>query len=220
MFEYHRTHRYFAQTQRRLEPIAREELEELGAAQCSESYCGVYFEASPPVIYKINYCARTIMRVLAPLERFSCPSDSVLYREAYNIPWSEIFSVNQTFAVESNVSNSHIRHSKFAALRLKDAIVDYFRKKYGKRPDVNTENPDIRFNLNIDENRAVISLDTSGESLHRRGYRVETVTAPMQETLAAAILRLSGWNGNEESRLTLVDPLCGSGTILAEALMI
>jgi putative N6-adenine-specific DNA methylase len=215
MFEYQRDHRFFARSQRRLEPIARDELAELGAADCTPSYCGVYFTASPGVLYKINYCARTISRVLAPLIRFTCPSEQVLYKKAYDFQWSELFSLDRTFAVDANVSDSGITHSRFAALRLKDAIVDYFRKKTGKRPDVNTTHPDIRLDLNIRENRAVISLDTSGESLHRRGYRLASVIAPMQETLAAAILRLSGWQGKNP----LLDPMCGSGTLLAEALL-
>jgi putative N6-adenine-specific DNA methylase len=215
MFDYQKNRRFFAQTQHRLESTAREELAELGASKCTDSYCGVYFEAPPAVLYKINYCARTISRVLAPLFHFSCPSDRVLYKKAYELPWSEILSLKQTFAIDSNVSNSDITHSRFAALRLKDAVVDYFRKTLGQRPDVNPLRPDVRLNLNIRENRAVISLDTSGESLHRRGYRVVSVSAPMQETLAAAIIRLSGWQGEKP----LLDPLCGSGTLLAEALM-
>jgi putative N6-adenine-specific DNA methylase len=215
MFEYLNSQRYFAQTQHRLEAVAREELEELGGRRCVESYCGVYFEGPPAVLYKINYCARTISRVLAPLFSFPCPADRVLYKTAYNFEWARLFSINQTLAIDANVSNSSITHSRFAALRLKDAIVDYFRKKQRKRPDIDLVNPDIRLNLNIRDNRAVISLDTSGESLHRRGYRTATVTAPLQETLAAAVIRLSGWRGEKP----LLDPMCGSGTLLAEALM-
>jgi putative N6-adenine-specific DNA methylase len=215
MFAYQQDHRFFARTQRRLEEVARDELAELGAAECTPSYCGVYFTAAPAVLYKINYCARTINRVLAPLIRFSCPSEQVLYKKAYDVQWSGLFSPGRTFAIDANVSNSAITHSRFAALRLKDAIADYFRKKYGKRPDVDTTHPDIRLDLNIRENRAVISLDTSGESLHRRGYRLASVRAPMQETLAAAIIRLSGWQG----KTPLLDPMCGSGTLPAEALL-
>ncbi|MGE5340338.1 MAG: THUMP domain-containing class I SAM-dependent RNA methyltransferase [Candidatus Omnitrophota bacterium] len=215
MFEYLKNNRFFAQTQRRVEPVAREELEELGARNCTEAYCGVYFEAPPGILYKLNYCARTIIRILAPLHYFSCPSENDLYKEAYRVPWADLFSPDQTFAIDSNVSNSYITHSKYAALRLKDAIADYFNQKYGKRPDVDTHHPAIRLNLNIDKNRATISLDTSGDSLHRRGYRVESMAAPMQETLAAAVIRLSGWNGDKP----FMDPMCGSGTLLAEALM-
>jgi putative N6-adenine-specific DNA methylase len=215
MFEYQKTQRYFAQTQRRLEPLALQELEELGASDCSESYCGVYFTAAIEQLYKINYCARTISRILAPLFEFACPTEQELYNNAYHMDWSQLFPVGRTFAIDANVSNSRINHSRYAALKLKDAIVDNFRKKYGKRPNVNPDQPDVRINLNIRENRALISLDTSGDSLHRRGYRIESVAAPMQETLAAAIIRLSGWQGDKPLR----DPFCGSGTLLAEALM-
>ncbi|MCP5106513.1 MAG: class I SAM-dependent RNA methyltransferase [bacterium] len=222
MFEFEEKERYFAQTGRGLEPLARTELEELGAVNCSEGYRGVYFGASLETMYRINYCARLITRVLAPLISFKCHSDKVLYKKAYDIPWSEILSIEKTFAVFAAVANSNIKHSQFAGLRLKDAVADYFRKQFGKRPNVDTENPDVWLNVNIHNDRAVISLDTSGGSLHRRGYRKATVTAPAQETLAAAMIRLSGWpQGVGEDRETppLLDPMCGSGTILAEALM-
>lgn len=215
LFEYNRNNRYFAQVQRRLEPIALEELEGLGASACTQSYCGVYFEADTPTLYKINYCARTIIRILAPLFHFNCPNEDALYKNAYQFPWEDILSVFTTFAIDSNVSNSRINHSRFAALRLKDAIVDRFSNKFGKRPDVDTQNPQIRLNLNIDDDRAIVSFDTSGESLHRRGYRLSSVEAPLQETLAAAILRITRWNGD----VPFIDPMCGSGTFLAEALM-
>ena len=214
-YQYQVSHRYFAQTQRLLEPIARDELEELGAQRCAEAYCGVYFEADPVVLYNIIYCVRTVNRVLAPLVSFPCPSEKVLYKHAYDFPWHGFFGLKKTFAVTANVANSRINHSHFAALRVKDAIVDRFRRELGKRPDVNPSEPDLLFNLNINENKAVISLDVSGVSLHRRGYRKESVAAPLQESLAAAIIRISGWAGEKP----LLDPMCGSGTFLAEALM-
>lgn len=213
--EYRDQQRYFAQVQRRLEPVALKELEELGATGCKETYCGVSFNAGPAVLYKINYCAATMMRILAPLIRFPCSSDTELYNRARQFQWSELFSLKQTFSIDANVSGSRITHSRFAALRLKDAVADHFREHRGQRPNVDPGQPDIRLNLNIRDNQAVISLDTSGESLHRRGYRLVSVTAPMQETLAAAIIRLSGWNGQQP----LIDPFCGSGTLLAEALL-
>jgi putative N6-adenine-specific DNA methylase len=219
MFEYQEKGRYFAQTGRGLEPLARAELEELKAANCKEGYCGVYFEAPKEILYRINYCSRIITRVLAPLISFSCPSDKVLYKKAYAVEWSKIFSIKKTFAVFSSVSDSNIKHSQFASLRLKDAIVDYFRKRHGRRPDVDPKEPDVWFNLNLRNNRAVISLDTSGGSLHRRGFRKAAVEAPLQETLAAAILRITGWPGQDKETIPLLDPMCGSGTFLAEALM-
>lgn len=214
-WEYLDQWRFFAQSQRRLEPVVLRELEELGASDCEESYCGVTFTADRETLYKINYRAATVIRVLAPLVRFPCPSEAALYNRARQFQWTQLFSLQQTFAIDANVSGSRITHSKFAALRLKDAIADYFRDQQGKRPNVDPGQPDIRLNLNISQNQALISLDTSGESLHRRGYRLHSVTAPMQETLAAAIIRLSGWNGQKP----LLDPFCGSGTLLAEALL-
>jgi putative N6-adenine-specific DNA methylase len=214
-WQFQETGRFFAQTQKELESLARQELEELGAVRCDESYCGVYFSAQPADLYRINYCARLVHRVLAPLFSFRCHSDKVLYQKARQLPWEKLFSIHHTFAVSANVSNSKISHSKFAALRLKDAVADRFRDKFSKRPDVDAGQPDLRLNLSIRNNKAVISLDTSGESLHRRGYRVEPVAAPMQESLAAAILRISQWDGETP----LIDPMCGSGTLLAEALM-
>ena len=129
--------------------------------------------------------------------------------------WEDFFAQGNTFAVSGNVSDSAISHSKYAALRLKDAVADYFKEKTGQRPDVSVRNPDILLNLHIRNDKAVISLDTSGGALHRRGYREETVSAPMQETVAAAIIRFSEWDGS----VPLYDPLCGSGTLLCEALM-
>lgn len=219
MFEYQEKAPYYAQTGKGLEPLARAELEELKAANCKEGYRGVYFEAPEETLYRINYCSRIITRVLAPLISFPCPSDNELYKKAYTVEWSKIFSVKKTFAVFANVSDSNIKHSQFASLRLKDAIVDYFRKKHGSRPDVDPGEPDVWLNLNIRNNRAVISLDTSGGSLHRRGYRKVGVEAPLQETLAAAILRICGWPGQDKETIPLLDPMCGSGTFLAEALM-
>lgn len=215
MLEYQEKQQYFAQTQRGLEPVAREELEELGATQCTETFCGIHFQATPAILYRINYCSRIVNRILAPLVSFKCHSIEDLYKEAFGFPWSLILSQEKTFAIIANVSDSHITHSHYAALKLKDAIADYFRYKTGRRPNVNTRDPDVIFNLNIRKDIAVISLDTSGESLHRRGYRKSSVTAPLQETLAAAIVRLSGWKGEQP----LLDPMCGSGTLVIEALM-
>lgn len=220
MFEYQESRCFFAQVGKGLEELAQSELEELGATHCKQGYCGVYFNASPEILYKVNYCGRIISRVLAPLVSFHCPTDQVLYKKAQAVDWAAIFPVQKTFAIFSSVSGSLIKHSQFASLRLKDAIVDYFRQKYGQRPDVNTEEPDVWLNLNIHKDRAVISLDTSGSSLHRRGYRKATVAAPIQETLAAAVIRISGWPGPEDEIKPLLDPMCGSGTLLSEALMV
>jgi putative N6-adenine-specific DNA methylase len=215
VFAYQQNQRYFAQIAEGLEESGAEELQNLGAVGIRLSFRGLYFEADKASLYRINYQSRLVTRVLAPLLAFPCHTTDRLYRQARQIPWKEIMDVNQTLAVFANLSNSQIRHSQYAALCLKDAIVDYFREDGGRRPDVRRIDPDVWINLFIENNRAVISLDTSGGSLHRRGYRREGVEAPMQETVAAAIIQWAGWNGSR----TLVDPMCGSGTLLAEALM-
>jgi putative N6-adenine-specific DNA methylase len=215
MFAYQKTGRYFAQIADGLEELGKKELQELGARDIKPVYRGYYFSADKAVLYRINYCSRLLSRVLAPLILFDCHSDKYLYKTASNINWPSLIDLQKTFAVKANVSHSKITHSQFASLRLKDAIVDVFRKKTGARPDVDTREPDILFNLHIQNNKATIYIDTSGASLHRRGYRLESITAPMQEIVAAAIIRLSGWDGTRP----LVDPMCGSGTLLCEAMM-
>ncbi len=220
MFEYQEKGRYFAQAQRGLEELAKEELEELGAVNCEPGFCGVHFKASMETMYGVNYRSRIVSRVLAPLVSFKCMSEDELYQNAYEVEWWKLFSHRQTFAVYASVSDSRIKHSKFAALRLKDAIADAFRKKFNARPTVDTEVPDVWINLNLRKDQAVINLDTSGGSLHRRGYRKNPVPAPLQETLAAALVRLSGWPGESDEPRPFVDFMCGSGTILAEAMMV
>ena len=213
MFAYQNDGRFFAQVARGLEELAGAELAELGADEVEASGGGLHFHADAAGLYRVNYCSRLVTRVLAPLAAFPCPSDQALYETARALDWEALLTPENTFAVFANVWDSSITHSHYAALRLKDAIADHFRESSGRRPDVDTEHPDVWISLNIRQDRAVISLDTSGGSLHRRGYRVQSVPAPLQETLAAALVRLSGWQGERP----LVDPMCGSGTILAEA---
>jgi len=215
MFKYQETNRYFAQISDGLEDMGALEIEELGAKEVHPAYRGIYFEADKRSLYRINYLSRLITRVLAPLLAFKCETAEILYKTAKNIDWPAIFSVKSTFAVFSTVSNSKITHSQYAGLRLKDSIADLFRDNYGKRPNVDPDNPDVWINLHIENDRATISFDASGGSLHRRGYRGETVKAPIQETVAAAIIRLAGWDGDKP----FYDPMCGSGTLLCEALM-
>ncbi len=215
MYQYQKTNRYFAQVADDIKDITETELSALGATEISASYRGLYFNAGREALYRINFHTRLINRVLAPLIQFNCHSDKYLYNTALQIPWEDFITPEHTFAVFATVTHSHIRHSKFAALRLKDAIVDYFRKKEGRRPSVDTREPDMWFNLYIENNEALISVDTSGGSLHRRGYRLDSVSAPMAETLAASIIRYSGWNG----QTPLYDPFCGSGTLLCEAFL-
>ena len=215
MYRYQETQRYFAQVADDINDIAEQELQTLGAQETSPAYRGIYFNASPKVLYTINLHARLINRVLAPLTSFNCHSDRYLYKKVGEIDWKDFLDPSQTFAVFATVANSAIRHSKFAALRVKDAVVDSFRAATGVRPSIDTREPDVWINLYIQGNEATISLDTSGGSLHRRGYRKQTVQAPMAETLAAAIIAHTEWDGERP----LYDPFCGSGTLLCEAYM-
>ena len=213
VFEYQKWGRFFAQVAGGMEALGSIELERLGAKNCKPLYRGVSFEADMETLYSINYQSRLVSRVLAPLLRFDCHSTKYLYKTAKRIEWSQLLSPQKSFAIFSTVSNSNIRHSQYAALCLKDACVDFFKENFSQRPNVDTSNPSIWINLHIENNRAVISVDTSGGALHRRGYRQQSCAAPMQETLAAAILENIAWNGQKQ----LYDPLCGSGTLLCEA---
>ncbi|NLP05621.1 class I SAM-dependent RNA methyltransferase [Candidatus Fermentibacteria bacterium] len=212
---YRRTGRFFAACADGLESLLAEELSALGALDPHPSFRGVYFSSSLGTLCRVNYMSRLATRVLAPLATFDCHSTKYLYKTARGFDWSSLFDAERTFAITCNVSDSLITHSQYAALCLKDAIVDAFRESCGRRPDVERTNPEVGLDLFIQKNRATISLDTSGGSLHRRGYRVPGFDAPMQETVAAAIVKLSGWDGEAP----LHDPMCGSGTLLAEALM-
>jgi putative N6-adenine-specific DNA methylase len=215
MFEYQRTNRFFAQVPDGMEDMALQEIAELGATNARPVYRGMSFHADTATLYRINYMSRHVTRVLAPIARFQCHSTEYLYKKAKGIEWSAFFSPDHTFAVFATVSHSVIRHSRYAALCLKDAIVDYFRERDQRRPSIQRIEPDVWINLHVENNKAVISFDTSAGSLHRRGYRDESVEAPMQEVLAAAIIKLSGWDGSKP----LYDPMAGSGTLLMEALM-
>ncbi len=193
MYTYQKSGRFFAQHAEGMDSVVVEELRELGVENIKPSFLGVFFESDLAGLYRVNYRSQTISRVLAPLLTFDCHSTRYLYITAKKIDWSDFMTVDTTFAVSATVSNSKISHSKYAALCLKDSIADFFRDRFGARPDVDTADPDVWINLYIQKNRATISLDTSGGSLHRRGYRTESVEAPMQETLAATIIKLSGW---------------------------
>jgi len=215
VYQYQRDGRYFGQIADSLKEAGAKELVELSAQDVRPDFSGIHFRADKSTLYRINYLTRLLSRCLAPLISIACHDTDTLYQKAKQIEWEDFFAQSNTFAVSGNVSDSAISHSKYAALRLKDAVVDYFREKTGQRPNVSVRNPDILLNLHIRNDKAVISLDTSGGALHRRGYREETVSAPMQETVAAAIIRFSQWDGS----VPLYDPLCGSGTLLCEALM-
>jgi 23S rRNA (guanine2445-N2)-methyltransferase len=214
-FQYQKYNQYFGQAMTGTEELCASELEELGAREIRTTYRGVFFKAGHRTLYTIIYMSRLLMRVHAPLINFACHSTKYLTKTAKNIKWESLLSLEQDFAISASVAGSKIKHSLYASQCLKDGIADYFTEKYGKRPDVDVKNPDVRLNLHIDRDKAVISLDLCGDSLHKRGYRKATVLAPMQETLAAALVRTSGWQGD----VPFWDCMCGSGTILCEALM-
>ncbi len=199
-----------------MERHAAAELGELGAALGREVPRGLHFSCDQETLYRVLYTSRLVQRVLAPLATFACPDEKTLHRKARDlIDWTSLFPVDTSFGIQANVSSGRIRHSLYAGQLLKDAICDSFRDKTGQRPDFSTRQAPVNFNLHIHADRATISLDMTGVSMHKRGYRKAAGAAPLQETLAAAMIRLSGWDGSRK----LLDPMCGSGTILAEALM-
>ncbi len=212
---YEKESQYFAQVTESVKDIAITELRELGGYDLKPVFRGIWFKASKKGFYKINYFARLVSRILAPLAVFECKDKDELYKAARKIRWEEFLTPKKTFSIMANVSESEISHSNFAGLRVKDAIADYFRDRSNHRPNVDAKDPWIIINLHLHQNMATLSIDASGGPLHKRGYREESVSAPMQETIAAAIIRLSGWDGSKP----LYDPMCGSGTLLCEALM-
>ncbi|MDH3346400.1 MAG: THUMP domain-containing protein, partial [Kiritimatiellaceae bacterium] len=216
MFQYQQRNQYFAQISGGFEELAEAELKALGARAIRPDYRGFHFKADTETLYRINYQSRLLIRVLAPLITFDCHSDKYLHLTAKKIDWEQFIGTRETFAVNAVTSNTpSLKHSQYAGLKVKDAVCDYFREKCGERPNVDVQNPDLGIHLYVRENRATISIDTSGGSLHKRGYRTASVDAPLAETLAAAVIQLSGWNGERP----LVDPMCGSGTLLCEAAM-
>jgi len=215
MYEYQKNNRYFAQIAEDIKEEGARELSELGAGNITPAYRGIYFRADGETLYRITYSVRLFSRILAPLVSFPCHSTDQLYKKARQVNWTDFLAVKNTFAVFGNVSDSTITHSQYASLLVKDSIADSFRDRFGKRPNVDAKNPDVWFNVHIRNDMASISLDLSGGSLHRRGYRLDAVSAPMQETVAAAIIRYTEWDGS----VPLYDPMCGSGTLLTEALL-
>lgn len=215
VYNYEKDSVYFAQVSESVKDLAVEELKELGAEKIDPVYMGIKFKANQKTLYKIVYLSRMISRVLAPIKTFDCPDSSAIYKNSREIKWLDFISRKMTFAIVSNVSDSEVNHSQYAGLRVKDAIADYFRDMTGKRPDVDKNNPDFLVNLHIRKDKATISVDASGGALHKRGYREETILAPMQEIIAAAIIKMSEFDGTSP----LYDPMCGSGTLLCEALM-
>jgi len=215
--EYIKNNKYFAQVTGSLEKHAAEELDALGAEVLQDVSRGIRFSCNKETLYRLVYCSRLITRVLAPLISMQCHSEKYLYNQAFqNIDWTSLIDIGQCFSIITNVNNSNIRNSLYAGQILKDAICDQFKMKYNKRPNFKPKDGDVVLNLYINDNWATISYDISGISLHKRGYREFSNTAPMQETLAATIIKLSKWTGEKP----LYDIMCGSGTLLAEALML
>jgi len=213
---YQQENRYFAQVAPGLVAAASAELSTLGAKAVDPQFMGVVFYADQATLYRCNYESRLVSRFLAPLVDFACDSEDDLYRQAAGLPWTDFLKPHQTFAIYATRSkDSPLRHTGYSALKLKDAVADFFQRKRKLRPNVDKHNPDVWINVHSDHRQATISIDTSGRSLHKRGYRRQSVAAPIQETVAAAILHFSQWDGTRP----LYDPMCGSGTLLAEALM-
>ncbi|KAB7529952.1 class I SAM-dependent RNA methyltransferase [Flagellimonas olearia] len=198
------------------EPLLAKELRNLGAGNVEEGVRNVSFEGDTGFMYKANLCLRTALKIYKPLRTFKVYNEKDLYKAVYDINWSSIFGPDQTFAVDTNMNTEIFNNSMFVSLKAKDAIVDKFRRVERERPNVSTQDPDVRIHIHIHDNTCTVSLDSSGNSLHQRGYRISTNIAPINEVLAAGLLLKSGWDGLTD----FLDPMCGSGTFLIEAAMI
>ena len=205
-----------AKTFQGLEEVLARELTELGASNIEIGRRMVSFTGDKALMYKANFCLRTAIRILKPIKHFTAKTADEVYDAVKAIAWEEYLDNMSSFAVDAVVFSNEFRHSKFVAYKVKDAIVDYFREKTGNRPSVRISNPDLAINIHIAEDQCTLSLDSSGESLHRRGYRQEQVEAPLNEVLAAGMILMTGWRGECD----LIDPMCGSGTIPIEAALI
>jgi len=205
----------FATCGQGLEEVLLQEIQSLGFEDAAKGYGGVYITIKRfEDVYKINYCSRVASRVLLPIQKFTCHNKESIYDNGMKINWSELIPKGKTFAIDGNVSHPALKNSLYAIQVLKDAICDSIRDKRGSRPDVDIKEPDVQINLFIHERKGVISFDTSGSPLYKRGYRIQTVAAPLQETLAAGLLMHSPWE------FPFIDVCCGSGTFLIEAALI
>ncbi len=205
-----------AKTFQGLEEVLAQELTALGANDVEIGRRMVSFSGDKAMLYKANFCLRTAVRILKPIKHFTARDADEVYGQVKDFPWEELLDVDKTFAVDAVIFSEEFRHSKFVSYKVKDAIADYFREKTGKRPSVRLNKPDVLLNIHIAETRCTLSLDSSGESLHRRGYRQEAIEAPLNEVLAAGMILMTGWHG----QCDLIDPMCGSGTIPIEAALI
>ncbi|HAF29337.1 MAG TPA: RNA methyltransferase [Bacteroidales bacterium] len=205
-----------AKTFKGLEEVLQNELAQLGATDLNIGNRMVEFTGNKELMYRANFHLRTALRVLKPIAEFKVKNEKELYDSIQTIIWSDYFDLKNTFAVDSVVYSDHFSHSKYVALKVKDAIVDQFREKFQKRPYVDTEDADVNISIHISNDICTVSLDSSGDSLHKRGYRLKTTKAPLNEVLAAGMILLSGW----DKQSVLIDPMCGSGTLIIEAAMI
>lgn len=210
------TFELIAKTFQGLEEVLAQELTELGADDVQIGRRMVAFRGNQEMMYRANFCLRTAVRILKPILHFQAKNADEVYTAVQRIDWSKVMTCSNTFAIDTTVYSENFRNSKFVAYRVKDAIVDQFLSQQGKRPNISITHPDIRINMHIADDKCTLSLDSSGESLHQRGYRVASVEAPINEVLAAALIKMSGWDGTTD----FIDPFCGSGTLLVEAALI
>lgn len=199
-----------------LEEILSKEIEAIGGQNIQVTKRGVLFEGDQKVLYRANYELRTALRILVSLHSFKAENEQVLYKKVREIEWWKLMDLNQTFAIDAITRSNIFKHSQYVGLRTKDAIADQFRDKMNRRPSVSPEKPDVRINIHIHDTEVNLSLDASGDSLHKRGYRLSAMEAPISEVLAAGMIKLSGWDATKP----LTDAMCGSGTIPIEAAMI
>ena len=206
---------FLAKTFYGFEPLLAKELLALGARSIMEGNRMVTFKGDLGFLYKANLALRTALKILWPIHRFAAANEEMLYQALYRFPWEKYLSAEQTFAIDSVVFGDLFVHSLYVSQKAKDALVDRFRKQTGKRPSVDPHQPDLKIHIHIYNQQVTLSLDASGESLHKRGYRKVTNIAPINEVLAAGMLLHSGWEGKTD----FLDPMCGSGTLVIEAAM-
>ncbi len=207
---------YIAKTLSGLEDVLAEELKNIGAKNIIKHQRAVEFRVNKKNLYKANLSLRTCFRILKPLFSFNAQNPDQLYRKIKEFNWNSIITSDDTIVIDPVINSRYFTHSKYAALKVKDAIVDHIRETKGKRPNVDINNPKFRFNIHIEQNHCSILLDSSGESLHKRGYRIHSVKAPLNEVLAAGMIYLSEWDANSN----FVDTMCGSGTLVIEAALL
>ncbi len=205
-----------AKTMAGLEGVLASELQDIGAAEIRQTARAVHFEGNAEVMYRANFELRTALRILRPIAEFTAKDEAALYRHIYDIDWREYMEVDNTFAVDAVTWSETLRHSKYVALKTKDAIADRFRKETGRRPNVRVDDPDLLVHIHVNDTKATVALDSSGVSLHRRGYRLHGGVAPLNEILAAGMVLLTGWQADRP----FLDPMCGSGTLVLEAALL